>query len=205
MKWKASNSMQSNHVFWKTSNQHPDERSAHISIRLRYLAVVWPTWSTVHMHFLVHLVEVDSESPLWRQLLSRFKEGGQQKKQCANASVLFCLLFSSHFHNMHRRMSSKASPVCPLLRFPLGYLLTRTTPWICAQCVHRGNWCRGWEGHQRDKHLPAVECGVSASLTTIHLHSSQYLEPVLPVMKSCNSWGGNLCPIYLTLSSCHIL
>lgn len=74
--------------------------------------------------------------------------------------------------------------------FPPECLLTRRTHEFAPSAftvVTHVVGVRGGCEHQRDKHLPAAESGVSASLATIHLHSSQYLGPVLSVMKSCNS------------------
>lgn len=149
----------------------------------------------------------DSDSPLVRQQLSRLAEGGQKKSIVQmRASSSVCLFFFPPFHNtVHARMSWQTSLECSLLMSPPGCLFTRRTHEFAPSAFTVVTHVGGEREHQRDKHLPAAESGVSASLTAIHLHSSQYLGPVLPVMKSCNSWGGNWWPICLTLSSCQML
>lgn len=148
----------------------------------------------------------DSDSPLGRQQLSRLAEGGQHSivQMRASSSVcLFVFVFFPPFHNtVHALMSWQISLECSLLMSPPGCLFTRRTHEFAPSAFTVVTHVGGEREHQRDKHLPAAESGVSASLTAIHLHSSQYLGPVLPVMKSC---GGNWWPICLTLSSCQML
>lgn len=129
------------------------------------------------------------------------------EKHRANASELFGLfVFFSPFHkSVHARMLWQTSLECSLLMSPPGCLLTRRTHEFAPSAFTVVTHVGGEREHQRDKHLPAAESVVSAWLTAIHLHSSQHLGPVLPVMKSCNSWGGNWWPICLTLSSRQML
>lgn len=123
--------------------------------------------------------------------------------KCERALRFVC--FFPYFSQHRTRMSWQTSLECSLLMSPPGCLFTRRTHEFAPSAFTVVTPVGGEREHQRDKHLPAAESGVSASLTAIHLHSSQYLGPVLPVMKSCNSWGGNWWPICLTLSSCQML